>query len=27
VEVMVDAGAWRVVRRRQMIDDQLACEE
>ena len=26
-EVMVDAGAWRVVRRRQTIDDQLACEE
>ena len=26
-EVMVDAGAWRVVRRRQSIDDQLACEE
>ena len=27
VEVMVDEGAWRVVRRRQTIDDQLACEE
>jgi len=27
VEVMVDAGAWRVVRRRQTIDDQLVCEE
>ena len=26
-EVMVDDGAWRVVRRRQTIDDQLACEE
>jgi diaminopimelate decarboxylase len=26
-EVMVDAGAWRVVRRRQTLDDQLACEE
>ena len=26
-EVMVDDGAWRVVRRRQSIDDQLACEE
>ena len=26
-EVMVDAGAWRVVRRRQTIDDQLADEE
>ena len=26
-EVMVDAGAWRVVRRRQTIGDQLACEE
>ena len=26
-EVMVDAGAWHVVRRRQTIDDQLACEE
>ena len=26
-EVMVDAGAWRVVRRRQTIDDQLTCEE
>jgi diaminopimelate decarboxylase len=26
-EVMVDAGAWRVVRRRQTIDDQLGCEE
>ncbi len=26
-EVLVDAGAWRVVRRRQTIDDQLACEE
>ena len=27
VEVLVDNGAWRVVRRRQTIDDQLACEE
>ena len=27
VEVMVDVGAWRVVRRRQTIDDQLVCEE
>ena len=26
-EVMVEDGAWRVVRRRQTIDDQLACEE
>lgn len=26
-EVMVDDGQWRVVRRRQTIDDQLACEE
>lgn len=26
-EVMVDGGAWRLVRRRQTIDDQLACEE
>ena len=26
-EVLVDGGAWRVVRRRQTIDDQLACEE
>jgi diaminopimelate decarboxylase len=26
-EAMVDAGTWRVVRRRQTIDDQLACEE
>ena len=25
-EVMVDGGTWRVVRRRQTIDDQLACE-
>ena len=27
VEVMGDVGAWRVVRRRQTIDDQLVCEE
>ena len=26
-EVMVDDGEWRVVRRRQTIDDQLACEQ
>jgi diaminopimelate decarboxylase len=26
-EVMVDAGVWRVIRRRQTIDEQLACEE
>ncbi len=26
-EVLVDGGTWRVVRRRQTIDDQLACEE
>ena len=26
-EVMVDAGAWQVVRRRQTIDEQLVCEE
>ena len=26
-EVMVDDRVWRVVRRRQTIDDQLACEE
>ncbi|MDA1092844.1 MAG: diaminopimelate decarboxylase [Acidobacteria bacterium] len=26
-EVMVDAGAWRVVRRRQTLDEQLVCEE
>ena len=26
-EVMVEDGAWRIVRRRQTIDDQLACEE
>ena len=26
-EVMVDDGGWRVVRRRQTIDEQLACEE
>ncbi len=26
-EVMVDDGDWRVVRRRQTIEDQLACEE
>ena len=25
-EVLVDAGAWRVIRRRQTIDDQLALE-
>ncbi|MBM63427.1 MAG: diaminopimelate decarboxylase [Acidobacteria bacterium] len=26
VEVMVDGGDWRLVRRRQTIEDQLACE-
>jgi diaminopimelate decarboxylase len=26
-EAMVDAGTWRLVRRRQTIADQLACEE
>ena len=26
-EVMVDAGAWRVVRRRQTINEQLVCEQ
>ena len=26
-EVMVDAGTWRIVRRRQTMDEQLACEE
>jgi diaminopimelate decarboxylase len=26
-EVMVDGGAWRVVRRRQTVDEQLALEE
>ena len=26
-EVMVDDGKWHVVRRRQTIDEQLACEE
>ena len=26
-EVMVDDGEWRVVRRRQTIDDQLVCEQ
>jgi diaminopimelate decarboxylase len=26
-EVLVDGGAWRVIRRRQTIDDQLALEE
>lgn len=26
-EVMVDGGAWRVVRRRQTVDEQLVCEE
>ena len=25
-EVLVDAGAWRVIRRRQTIDDQLSLE-
>jgi diaminopimelate decarboxylase len=25
-EVLVDAGAWRVIRRRQTIDDQLLLE-
>ena len=25
-EVLVDGGAWRVIRRRQTIDDQLALE-
>ena len=26
-EVLVDGGAWRVIRRRQTVDDQLALEE
>ena len=26
-EVLVDAGAWRVIRRRQTVDDMLALEE
>ena len=26
-EVLVDAGAWRVIKRRQTVDDMLACEE
>ena len=26
-EVLVDAGAWRVIRRRQTVSDMLACEE
>ena len=26
-EVLVDAGAWRVIRRRQTVNDMLACEE
>jgi diaminopimelate decarboxylase len=26
-EVMVDAGAWRVVRRRQTVDDMLQWDE
>ncbi len=26
-EVLVDGGAWRIIRRRQTIDDQLALEE
>ncbi len=25
-EVLVDAGTWRVIRRRQTVDDQLALE-
>ena len=25
-EVLVDGGAWRVIRRRQMVDDMLALE-
>jgi len=25
-EVLVDAGTWRVIRRRQTIDDQLKLE-
>jgi diaminopimelate decarboxylase len=27
VEVLVENGAWRVIRRRQTIDDLLACEQ
>ena len=27
VEVLVDEGGWRVVRRRQSVDDMLAMEE
>jgi diaminopimelate decarboxylase len=26
-EVLVDGGAWRLVRRRQSVDDQLSLEE
>jgi diaminopimelate decarboxylase len=26
-EVLVDAGAWRVIRRRQTVDDMLVLEE
>ena len=26
-EVLVDAGAWRVIRRRQTVDDMLALED
>jgi diaminopimelate decarboxylase len=25
-EVLVDHGTWRVVRRRQTVDEMLACE-
>jgi diaminopimelate decarboxylase len=25
-EVLVDSGTWRVIRRRQTVDDQLALE-
>jgi diaminopimelate decarboxylase len=26
-EVLVDGGGWRIARRRQTVDDMLACEE
>ena len=26
-EVLVEDGVWSIVRRRQTIDDQLACEQ
>jgi diaminopimelate decarboxylase len=25
-EVLVDGGGWRVIRRRQTVDDMVACE-